>query len=260
MLTRKKVVILLPTFNEKENIKRFAKEVLNQETNSPGWHYEILIVDSHSTDGTEEVAKNLAAKNSRIHFYSVGKGLGVALIKGHQCSIKTLNPDALVQLDADGQVMADVIPRMLKKLEEGYDLVIGSRFIPGGKNELSPSRKFFTWGSSVFCRLVMGPWNIKEFSNSTRAFTPVLFKRIDLNLVPWREKTFIIQPSFLNAAVAAGARYKEIPLVFRDRAVGYSKMKIVNYTYDVVTYAIDARLKKWGVNIPFFRLSRHAKR
>ena len=105
----------------------------------------------------------------------------------------------------------------------------------------------------------MGPFKIKEFTNSARAFTPALFKKINLERLPWREKTFIIQPAFLNEAILAGAKYKEVPLVFLNRAEGYSKNKIVNYTYDVIAYAIDARLHKWGINIPFFYITRRTK-
>lgn len=255
----KKVVILLPTYNEKDNIEKFIKEIFGQEEKSAGWKYEILVVDSHSPDRTLEIVEKLAKQDPRIHTLSVGPGLGTALIEGHEFSIKNLNPDALAQLDADAQVDAQVLPKLLKTLDEGYDLGIGSRFVPGGKNLLSPSRRIFTNGSSIFCRIVMGPWSIGEFTNSARAFTPELFKKLNIDRLPWREKTFIIQPAFLNEAILAGAKYKEVPLIFKNRAEGYSKMKVFNYTYDVITYAIDARLHKWGFDIPFFKLTRRAK-
>lgn len=255
----RKVVVLLPTFNEKENIRKFTEEVLAQEKDLPGYKVEVLIVDSDSPDGTGEVAKKLAKENPRVHFLSVEKGLGVALIKGHQYSIDHLKPDVLAQVDADGQVEVDIIPRLVKVIDEGYDLAIGSRFVSGGKNKLSLSRRIFSAGSSLVSRVIMGPWNIKEFGNSARAFTPALFKKINKDRLPWRETTFIVQPAFLNEAILAGAKYKEIPLVFKNRAEGYSKNKIVNYTYDVFTYAVDARLNKWGIKFPFFKATRRAK-
>ncbi|MBI2593167.1 GtrA family protein [Candidatus Daviesbacteria bacterium] len=255
----RKVVVILPTFNEKANIRKFAEEVLAQEKNLPGWRIEVLIVDSRSPDGTGEIAQNLTKENPRIHFLNVGRGLGVALIEGHTYSLNHLKPDVLAQLDADGQVEVDIVPRLVKVIEEGYDLAIGSRFVPGGKNKLSLSRKIFSAGSSFVCRFIMGPWDIKEFGNSARAFTPKLFNKINLERLPWREKTFIIQPAFLNEAILAGANYKEIPLVFKNRAEGYSKNKVINYTYDVFTYAIDARLHKWGINFSFFKATRRAK-
>ena len=114
-------------------------------------------------------------------------------------------------------------------------------------------------GSSLVFRILVGPFGIREVTNSARAFTPELFKRINFDRLPWREQTFIVQPAFLNEAILAGAKYKEVPLVFKNRAEGYSKNKVVNYTYDVITYAIDARLHKWGINFPLFYITRRAK-
>lgn len=255
----KKAVILLYTYNEKENLEKFVREVLNQEKNSPGWKFEILIADSSSPDGTFQIAQRLAKENSQIHAITVGKGLGVAVVEGHRYSVKHLKPDAMLQLDADGQVQADVLPKMLNALDKGFDFIQGSRFAKGGKNELSSMRKIFTWGACMVSRILMGPWDVHEFTNSARAFTPALFKKINFERMPWREQSYIIQPAFLHEAVLAGAKYTEVPLVFKNREEGYSKNKVFNYTYDVVTYALEARLHQWGIGIPFFKMTRKAK-
>lgn len=255
----KKVVVVLPTYNEKENLEEFVREVLDQEKYMPRTRIEVLVSDSRSPDGTGELAKKLSRENPQVHFISVDRGLGVGLIEGHRYSLTNLHPDVMVQLDADGQVGGDVIQRLVKTIEEGYDLAIGSRFVVGGDNKLSFSRRLYSQGSSWVCRLLMGPWQIKEFTNSARAFTPKLFKKIDLNRLPWRQQTFIIQPAFINEAVLAGAKYKEVPLIFKNRAEGYSKNKVLNYIYDVLTYCIDARLHRWGINVPFFRAMHRAK-
>lgn len=255
----RKLTVVLPTYNEKSNIQSFTESVLAQEKKIPGYKVEVVIVDSDSPDGTGNIAKKLAKENPKIHFLSVGKGLGVALIKGHQYAITNLKPDILSQLDADGQVEVEILPKLVKTIDDGYDLAIGSRFVEGGKNDLSFSRRLFSAGASFISRAIMGPWDIQEFTNSARAFTPALFKKIDLKRLPWEEQTFIIQPAFLNEAILAGAKYKEVPLVFKTRADGYSKNKTVNYSYDVITYAIDARLHKMGINFPFFKATRRAK-
>jgi dolichol-phosphate mannosyltransferase len=255
----KKVVILLPTFNEKDNIEGFINDVFDQEKNSPGWKYEILVVDSNSPDGTYKLAQAIAEKNSRVHTLLVGRGLGVAIIEGHQYAMKNLRPDALAQLDADGQVDPDVLPKLLKTLDDGYNLALGSRFVEGGKNNLSLMRRIFSQGASIVFRVLVGPSSIKEVTNSARAFTPELFKKINLERLPWKDQTFIIQPAFLHEAILAGAKYKEVPLIFKNREEGYSKNKTFNYTYDVIAYSIDARLHLWGINIPFYKLSRRAK-
>lgn len=255
----RKVVVVLPTFNEKENIESFVKEVLGEEKNMPGYKVEVVIADSNSPDGTGKIAERLSKENPRVHHISVERGLGVGIIRGHQYSLKNLHPDVMAQLDADGQVEAAVLPKLVKAIEDGYSLALGSRFVPGGLNKLSLSRRIFSAGASWVVRVIMGPFNIQEVTNSARAFTPELFKKINLGRLPWKEKTFIVQPAFLNEAILAGAKYKEVPLVFKNRAEGYSKNKTINYTYDVITYSIDARLHKWGINFPFFRATRKAK-
>lgn len=256
----KKVTVVLPTYNEKANIEKTIEKVLEQQKNLPGFEIHVIVADDvRSTDGTDEIAKKLSQKNKNIHFLKVDPGLGVGLIMGHRFALDRLKPDVLAQLDADGQVEPDVLIRLVGGIEEGFDFVIGSRLIEGGKNKLTLARRIFTIGSSLFCRLVMGPSDIKEFTNSARAFTPQLFKKINLHTLPWKEATFIVQPAFLHEAILTGAKYKEVPLVFKNRLEGYSKNKVFNYTYDVITYCIDARLQRWGLKIPLFRISRKAK-
>lgn len=255
----KTISVVLPTFNERTNLSSFVDEVLAQQAKMLGVKIEIVISDGGSSDGTIELAKELAQRDKRVHFLQVEPGLGVGLIKGHLYALKKLYPDIMAQMDSDGQVDASVLPRLVEQIEAGYNLVIGSRFIAGGKNQLSFARKLFSAGSSWVCRHVMGPGDIMEFTNSTRAFTPELFRKINLNHLPWRERTFIIQPAFLHEAVIAGAKYKEVPLVFKNRATGYSKNKVINYIYDILTYTMECKLLSLGLNIPFFRLSHRAK-
>lgn len=263
----KKVSVVLPTYNEKVNLEKTVEKVFEQQKSLPGWEIHIVIADDiRSTDGTETIAKNLAKKNNRIHLIKTEPGLGVGLIKGHQFAIERIKPDILAQLDADGQVSADVLVRLVNTIEQGlperrqgYNFAIGSRFVVGGKNQLSLMRRIFTKGASYFCKILMGPSDVGEFTNSARAFTPKLFQKINLHRLPWKEPTFIVQPAFLHEAVLAGAKYKEVPLVFKNRLEGYSKNKVFNYTYDIITYCIDVRLNKWGVKLPFFYITRRAK-
>jgi len=256
----KKISVVLPTFNEKNNIEKTVQKVLEQEKNLPGWEINIVIADDiRSSDGTEEIAKALSKKNKKIHFLKVDPGLGVGIILGHKYAIEKIHPDVLVQLDADGQVVADVLVRLVSAINEGYDLAIGSRFVTGGRNQLSFMRRLFSYGASTICRILMGPLDIKEFTNSARAFTPQLFKKINLDRLPWKERTFIVQPAFLHEAILAGANYKEVPLIFRNRLEGYSKNKVFNYTYDVISYSMDARIHQWGINIPLYRVSQRIK-
>lgn len=257
---KKLVSVVLPTYNEKANIAATVKKVLDQEKKLPGFEISIIIADDiRSTDGTEQIAKELVKQNQRIHFIKTEPGLGVGLIEGHRYALAHLHPNILAQLDADGQVEPDVLVRLVGAIEEGFTLAIGSRFVSGGKNKLSFIRRLFTYGASIFFRIMVGPWDIKEVTNSARALTPDLFKKINFERLPWKERTFIVQPAFLHEAILAGAKYKEVPLVFKNRLEGYSKNKVFNYSYDVVSYCLDVRLHKLGLNIPLYRMSRRAK-
>lgn len=255
----KQVSVVLPTYNEEANIEKTVEKVLEQQKNLPGWEIQIIIAnDVRSSDGTEELAKKLSSRKN-IHYIQTDPGLGVGLIEGHRFALKNLHPDVLAQLDADGQVEADVLVRLIKAIEEGYNLAIGSRFVKGGKNQLSFTRRIFTTGASLFFRMMVGPWDIAEVTNSARAFTPALFNKINLQRLPWKERTFIVQPAFLHEAILAGAKYKEVPLVFKDRLEGYSKNKVFNYTYDVISYCLDVKLHSFGIGVPLYKYSRRAK-
>jgi dolichol-phosphate mannosyltransferase len=257
---KKKVGIVLPVFNEKGSLEKIILSILSLQKSLNDYSLEIVISDSCSTDGTTEIAQRISKKYGNVHHINVDQGLGVGLYEGHKYAIKHIKPGILIQIDADGQVDSEVIIGLISAIEEGNSLAIGSRFIKGGKNNLPFARKIFSKGSSLFCRVIMGPFDIREFTNSARAFTPSLFNKINWKRLPWRRKTFIFMPAFLNEAILAGARYKEIPLIFKNRSMGYSKNKIFNYTLDIIVYSIEARLRKWGVNVPLFDIIREGNR
>ena len=256
----KRVAVVLPTYNENANITSTVDKVFEQQKALPDFELHILVVDDIRTnDGTESTVRNLMKKKRNLHFIKAEPGLGVGLISGHKYCIEKLRPKILAQIDADGQVVQDVLVRLINAVDGGYDLAIGSRFVAGGKNQLTLGRRIFTYGASLFCRLLMGPMDIKEFTNSARAFTPELFQKINLKRLPWKEQTFIVGPAFLHEAILTGAKYKEVPLIFKNRLEGYSKNKVFNYTYDVITYCLDVRLNALGIKIPLFKISRRAK-
>lgn len=241
----KKAVVVFPTYNEKDSIEKVIGRVLEQQKKITDFEIEVLVSDSHSPDGTGKIVKKLEKGNPKVHYLDVvQRGIGVGLIKGHEYAIKKLGADVLVQMDADGQHNPNDIPRFLQEVEKGYNFVFGSRLVPGGKNKIEWYRQVFTWGSSIVCRLLTGLTNVRDFTPSFRAFTKEIFLKIDKDKIPWRSKTFIIQPSFLYEAVEVGAKYKEIPIVFTHRRTGYSKNQIIAYVWDIFRFGLKVRLKK----------------
>ena len=247
-----RLVVNIPTYFEKENIEEIIKKVLAQAKNLSDIDLHVLVSDSHSTDGTAQIVKKISRLNPKVHYLDVRqRGLGVGLIKGHRWAINRLKADILAQMDGDDQHDPAVLPQMVDYIKKGYDLVNGSRLMPGGQNLLGWHRKIFTRGSAIYCKLAWGTFSISEYTTSYRVFTKRLFEKIDLSLVPWRAKTYIVQPAFLYAAIIAGAKIKEVPIVFADRKKGYSKAKIIAYTIDVLKFGLKVRLQKSKTIIKF---------
>lgn len=239
-----RVVVNIPTFNEKDNIEEAIKRVLAQSKKIGNIDLHVLISDSHSQDGTAQIVKKISQTNPKVHYLDVKeRGLGVGLIKGHRYAIDKLKADILAQMDGDLSHDPSTLPEMIEQINKGYDMVNGSRLMKGGKNLLGWHRRLFTKGSAIYCMLMWGTFKITEYTTSYRLFTKKLFEKIDLKQVPWKSKTYIIQPTFLYAALQAGAKVKEMPIVFTDRANGYSKAKIVGYTRDVLVFGLKVRIK-----------------
>ena len=240
-----RLVVVIPTYNEKENIEEIIKRVLAVAKKMPDIDLHVLVSDSHSPDGTAQIVKGLSQINPKVHYLDVKeRGLGIGLVKGHRFAIDKVKADILAQMDGDLSHDPDTLPAMVDYIRKGYDLVNGSRLTRGGKNLLGWHRRLFTRGSALYCKIAWGTFHLSEYTNSYRVFTKKLFEKIDFRNVPWRAKTYIIQPSFLYAAIAAGAKIKEVPITFVDRKKGYSKAKIIAYTWDVLKFGIKVRLKR----------------
>lgn len=249
----KTVAVILPTYNEEENIAEIIRLVLDQQKNvSKDYRLVVVVSDSHSPDKTGQVVKDLGKKDKRITYLDVKKrGIGVGLIEGIRHAKDKLKADIIIQMDADLSHDPSAIPIFLDKINEGYDLVLGSRFIRGGENKLEFYRKFLSWSASMVVRILSGMFKVKEWTTSYRAFTVDRFNKIDLTPIPWQSATFVTQPAFAYYAILSGAKYTEVPIVFVDRRAGYSKMQIFRYIIDVVSYFSKIRMEKHSTLIKF---------
>lgn len=247
-----RAVVVLPTFNEKGNIEEIIPLILSQEEKLKDIDLHVLVSDSHSTDGTLEVVQKLSEKNKKVHLLDVKeRGIGIGIINGHRYAIDKLGAEILVQMDADLQHNPADLPKFINGVQEGYDLVVGSRFIKGGENRLPPLRWLFSWGAAMVGRIIMGIWNIHEFTTSYRAFTKELFLRVPLDKVPWQGQSFLIQPAFLYYAVKAGAKTKEVPIIFDERKRGETKIRTLKYMVDYFMFALRVRLERVKTMIKF---------
>ena len=240
-----RLVVNIPTYNEEENIAEIIDKVLSCAKKMPSQDLHILVSDSHSQDATGQIVTRIAQKNPKVHYLDVKeRGLGVGLVKGHRFAIDKLKAEILAQMDGDLSHDPATLPVMIDYITKGYDMVNGSRLMKGGKNLLGLHRRIFTKGSALYCKLSWGTLDLSEYTSSYRVFTRKLFEKIDFAKIPWRSKTYIIQPSFLYAAIQAGAKIKEVPITFRDRKRGYSKAQIIAYTLDVLRFGIKVRFAR----------------
>lgn len=212
-----KTLVIIPTYNERENIRDIIEAVLNTTPTS-----HILIVDDNSPDGTAEIVKELIKTDPRIHILQRKRkmGLGTAYIAGFKYAIKQ-NYDSIIQMDADFSHNPKDIPRLLAQLKD-YDLIIGSRYVDGISVVNWPlSRLFLSYFANLYARIITGI-PIKDLTGGFKCIKIDVLKSIDLDRIRADGYGFQIEVNFL--AYINGFKLKEIPIIFIDRRAGYSKM------------------------------------
>lgn len=213
-----KIIVTLPTYNEAENIKEIILHILKQDAN-----IYVLVIDDKSPDGTGEIVDTIAQRNNRVSIiHREGpRGRGIAGIEGFLQALK-MGGDLIIEMDADFSHNPDYIPELIKYARE-YDLVIGSRFIKGGK-EIGRSA-FRRWASilaNAYIRILLH-FPVKDCSSGYRCFRKSLLEQIRFEEITSRGPSIVSELLF-HALVYHGATIKEIPILFEDRAKGISKL------------------------------------
>jgi dolichol-phosphate mannosyltransferase len=212
-----KVLVVIPTYNERTNLPLLIPAVLGQDP-----RIEVLIVDDSSPDGTGELADELAAADSRVHALhrAAKEGLGKAYIAGFKWALER-GYDFVFEMDADFSHDPKFIPEFLHAAEEA-DLVIGSRY-KAGVNVINwpMSRLLLSIGANQYARWVTG-LPLADSTGGFKCFRRQVLEAISLDRVRSNGYAFQIEMSFL--AWKKGFRIKEIPIVFTDRVEGQSKM------------------------------------
>jgi len=212
-----KALVVMPTYNERENLPLIAPRVLAQ-----GPHVEILIVDDNSPDGTGEVADRMAAADARVHvMHRSGKlGLGTAYLAGFKWALER-DYELVFEMDSDFSHNPDHIPEFLDAANE-YDLVLGSRYLRGVTVINWPmSRLLLSYFANKYARIVTG----LPFSDTTggyKCYHRRVLEGIDLDAIKSEGYSFQIETTF--RAWRKGFRIGEIQIIFTDRAEGTSKM------------------------------------
>ncbi|MFF3058091.1 polyprenol monophosphomannose synthase [Streptomyces sp. NPDC057909] len=229
-----RALVIIPTYNEAENIKPIVTRVRTAVPDA-----DILVADDNSPDGTGKIADELAAADSQVQVLhrQAKEGLGAAYLAGFRWGIEH-GYGVLVEMDADGSHQPEELPRLLTALK-GADLVLGSRWVPGGRVVNWPkSREMISRGGSTYSRLLLG-LRTRDVTGGYRAFRAETLQGIGLDEVA--SQGYCFQVDLARRAVDAGYRVVEVPITFVDREVGDSKM-----SRDILVEALW-RVTAWGV-------------
>jgi dolichol-phosphate mannosyltransferase len=234
------VLVIIPTYNEAENIKPIVHRV---RATVPDAH--VLIADDNSPDGTGKLADELAAADDQVHvLHRQGKeGLGAAYLAGFQWGIDA-GYGVLVEMDADGSHQPEELPRLLIALKSA-DLVLGSRWIPGGRVVNWPkSREVLSRGGSTYSRLMLDV-PIRDVTGGYRAFRKETLE--GLGMADVASAGYCFQVDLAWRAVKAGFHVVEVPITFVERERGDSKMSrtiVAEALWRVTAWGVGARAGK----------------
>jgi dolichol-phosphate mannosyltransferase len=212
------VVVVLPTYNERENVERTVAAVLARDC-----HPSVVVVDDSSPDGTGELVRQLVEANpDRVELLQrPGKqGLGRAYAAGFEHVLKG-SYDIVVQMDVDGSHAAADVDRLVSALSHA-DLALGSRYVPGGDvSGWTKKREWLSRGGNTYARLLLGS-SLRDLTGGFKAWRAELLRALDV--ASTASDGYAFQIEMTMRAIRAGARVIEVPIVFRDREIGQSKM------------------------------------
>lgn len=229
-----RVLVVMPTYDERENLATVLGRLRAAVPEA-----NVLVVDDGSPDGTGQIAEGIAAADEHVHvLHRPGKsGLGPAYLAGFDWGISH-GFEVLVEMDADGSHRPEDLPRLLEALA-GADLVLGSRWVPGGAVVNWPtSRKVISRGGTGYARLALGV-PVRDVTGGFRAFRRETLLKLDLHNVA--SQGYCFQVDLLWRAVQRGLRVVEVPITFVEREHGVSKMNGA-----IVREAVT-RVTVWGL-------------
>ncbi|MEI7690924.1 MAG: polyprenol monophosphomannose synthase [Actinomycetes bacterium] len=216
--------LILPTYNEAENIEAIVSASAETLAAASPDGFRILIVDDGSPDGTGQIGDRLAAERSEVEVLhrTRREGLGPAYLAGFEHALSS-GAGFVMEMDSDFSHSPADLARLLSAVRDGgADLALGSRYVSGGGIEnWSASRRVISRGGSLYARLILG-LPVNDLTGGFKCFRAEVLEAIDLPSVTARGYAFQIELTY--RAIGRGFKVVEVPIVFRDRVAGTSKM------------------------------------
>ncbi|MGI9206448.1 MAG: polyprenol monophosphomannose synthase [Rhodococcus sp. (in: high G+C Gram-positive bacteria)] len=237
-----RTLVIIPTYNERDNIGRIVERL---HAALPGT--DVLIVDDGSPDGTGAIADGLAAADARIHVMhrTEKNGLGAAYIAGFRWGLDR-DYTVLVEMDADGSHAPEQLHLLLERIDAGADLVLGSRYVPGGTVVNWPwHREVLSRGGNIYSRLALGV-KVSDITGGYRAYRREVLETLDLDAIA--SHGYCFQVDLAWRTLQAGFTVAEVPITFTEREIGESKM-----SGNIVQEAL-LRVTLWGLRSRYERV------
>jgi dolichol-phosphate mannosyltransferase len=211
-----KAVVCLPTYNERENIEPMLRALGDKGV-------RVLVIDDNSPDGTGELADRLAQELGYVDVLHRERkeGLGPAYLSGFRHALAG-DAELVLEMDCDFSHDPDYVPRLITAVEDGADLALGSRYVPGGGvRNWGLLRRLISAGGSFYARIILGV-KVRDLTGGFKCYRRAVLEAIDLDAVDSKGYAFQIETTY--RALRAGFKVVEVPITFADREVGGSKM------------------------------------
>ncbi len=234
------VLVVIPTYDERENLGPVVSRL-----HAAVPHADVLIVDDASPDGTGKLADEMAATDPRVRVLhrTTKDGLGAAYLAGFAAALRG-GHQVVVEMDADGSHAPEDLPALLAALLDA-DLVLGSRYVPGGEVVNWPAhREWLSRGGNLYSRLALGV-SIRDITGGYRAFRRQVLEELDLSEVA--SQGYCFQVDMAWRTVRAGFRVREVPITFVERERGASKMNsaiVGEALWNVTRWGADRVLRR----------------
>lgn len=242
---QQRAIVIIPTYNEKDNIQRIVPLLFEQFQKVKGWDMGILVVDDTSPDKTYEVVKQMQKKNKKLHLLVNPEkaGLGGAYLKGMKEAFTNLRAEVVFEFDADLSHDPKKIPEFMRAIDEGADMVVGSRYISGGgiPDNWGLHRKVMSVVGNLVAQVMLTNFKIKDWTGGFRAFRKKVYMTVQDKITDKEMLGYTFQIGLLNAVYRSGFKIVEIPFKFVDRTIGKSKLPL-SYMKDTLFYLFRLRL------------------